>query len=199
MMELSEKLQILRKKKGLTQEELAQALYVSRTAISKWESGRGYPSIDSLKAISRFFSVSIDELLSGEEALTIAEEDNQVKQRRFRGRVFALLDISAVAFLLLPLFGQEMGGTIQNVSLTALAHVQPYLKTAYFLLVIMQVLLGALALALQKKNCGSWPERVSLMLGGAGCLLFIASRQPYAAAFSFLLMLIKVLLLTKNQ
>ena len=67
IMELSEKLQELRKEKGLTQEELAEALFVSRTAISKWESGRGVPNIESLKAISKFFSVSIDELLSGEE------------------------------------------------------------------------------------------------------------------------------------
>ena len=62
-MEFNEKLQELRKNKGLTQEELAEALYVSRTAISKWESGRGYPNIDSLKEISKFFSVTIDELL----------------------------------------------------------------------------------------------------------------------------------------
>ena len=61
-----EKLQQLRKHKGLTQEELAERLYVSRTAVSKWESGRGYPSIDSLKEISKFFSVTIDELLSSE-------------------------------------------------------------------------------------------------------------------------------------
>jgi transcriptional regulator with XRE-family HTH domain len=54
-MEFGEKLQELRKNKDMTQEELAEALYVSRTAISKWESGRGYPSIDSLKEISRFF------------------------------------------------------------------------------------------------------------------------------------------------
>lgn len=199
MMELSEKLQALRRQKGLTQEELAQALYVSRTAISKWESGRGYPSIDSLKAISRFFSVSIDELLSGGEALTIAEEDNREKQKRFRSLVFALLDMSAAAFLLLPLFGQEISGAILTVSLTALASVPPYLKAAYFLLVIIQVLLGALGLALQKKNCGSWPERASLALGSAGVLLFIVSRQPYAAAFAFLLMLLKVLLLVKNR
>ena len=46
-MEFGEKLQELRKKKGLTQEELAEALYVSRTAVSKWELGRGYPNIDS--------------------------------------------------------------------------------------------------------------------------------------------------------
>ena len=52
-MEFHEKLQELRKSRGLTQEELAEALFVSRTAISKWESRRGYPSIDSLKEISR--------------------------------------------------------------------------------------------------------------------------------------------------
>lgn len=51
-MEFHEKLQELRKQKEMTQEELAQALYVSRTAVSKWESGKGYPNIDSLKAIS---------------------------------------------------------------------------------------------------------------------------------------------------
>ena len=48
-MEFGEKLRQLRKSRGLTQEELADALYVSRTAVSKWESGRGYPGIDSLK------------------------------------------------------------------------------------------------------------------------------------------------------
>ena len=54
-MEFNEKLQELRKQRGLTQEELAEKLYVSRTAISKWESGRGYPNIESLKAIAKFF------------------------------------------------------------------------------------------------------------------------------------------------
>ena len=66
-MEFNEKLQELRKSRGLTQEELAEALFVSRTAVSKWESGRGYPSIDSLKEISKYFSVTIDELLTGEK------------------------------------------------------------------------------------------------------------------------------------
>ena len=79
-MELNQKLQELRKQKGLTQEELAESLYVSRTAISKWESGRGYPNIESLKAIAKFFSVTVDELLSTDEVLTIAEEDNKQKK-----------------------------------------------------------------------------------------------------------------------
>ena len=78
-MEFNEKLQELRKQKGLTQEELAEILFVSRTAVSKWESGRGYPNIDSLKAIAKFFQVTVDELLSGEELLTIAENDQKQK------------------------------------------------------------------------------------------------------------------------
>lgn len=45
-MELYDKIQELRKSKNMTQEELAEKLFVSRAAISKWESGRGYPSID---------------------------------------------------------------------------------------------------------------------------------------------------------
>lgn len=90
-MEFNEKLQELRKQNNLTQQELADALYVSRTAISKWESGRGYPNIDSLKAISKYFSISLDELLSSDEILTIAEDDNKQKEQHTRDLVFGLL------------------------------------------------------------------------------------------------------------
>lgn len=81
-MEFNEKLQELRKSRGLTQEELAEALFVSRTAVSKWESGRGYPSIDSLKEISKYFSVTIDELLTGEKLISIAERENKSNIQR---------------------------------------------------------------------------------------------------------------------
>ena len=79
-MEFGEKLQELRKTKGLTQEEIAVALYVSRTAVSKWESGRGYPNIDSLKEISKFFSVTIDELICPEEIMVAAKDEKENEQ-----------------------------------------------------------------------------------------------------------------------
>ena len=66
-MEFNEKLQLLRKQLEMTQEQLAEKLFVSRTAVSKWESGKGYPNIDSLRNLAEFFSVSIDELLSGSD------------------------------------------------------------------------------------------------------------------------------------
>ena len=75
-MEFSKKIQELRNKNKLTQEQFAEKLYVSRTAVSKWESGKGYPSIDSLKYISKIFNVSIDELLSNEEIIDIAKNEN---------------------------------------------------------------------------------------------------------------------------
>ncbi|NLY96430.1 MAG: helix-turn-helix transcriptional regulator, partial [Clostridiaceae bacterium] len=82
-MEFNERLQKLRTGKNLTQEELAQKLYVSRSAISKWESGRGYPSIDSLKAIARFFHVTLDELIGSEETVRLAEEDLQNTRKQY--------------------------------------------------------------------------------------------------------------------
>ena len=69
----------LRRRQNLTQSQLAERLKVSDKTVSKWENGRGYPSIDSLKAISRCFSVSLDDLLSGEAILTIAETDGKQK------------------------------------------------------------------------------------------------------------------------
>ena len=71
-MEFNEKLQLLRSQRGLTQEELAEKIFVSRTAVSKWESGRGYPSIDSLKELARFFEVTVDVLISEKELSEMA-------------------------------------------------------------------------------------------------------------------------------
>ena len=84
-MEFHEKLQYLRKQHQWTQEQLAEKLYVSRTAVSKWESGRGYPSIDSLKEISRYFSVTIDDLICSDEMMTVAENDKKEFVSKYAG------------------------------------------------------------------------------------------------------------------
>lgn len=201
-MELNHKIQELRKQKGITQEELAESLYVSRTAISKWESGRGYPNIDSLKAIAKFFGVTIDELLSGDELLTIAEEDTKQRETLFRDLVFGLLDLSTAMFFFLPLFGQKVNEVIQEVSLLSLTAISSWMRTAYFALVIGMIFLGILTLVLQNCNRAFWVRNkstVSLVLNTVGALLFIISSQPYAAAFLFIFFVIKVLLLIKRR
>ena len=200
-MEFHEKLQELRKQKGLTQEELAESLYVSRTAISKWESGRGYPNIDSLKAISKFFSVTIDELLSGEEVLTIAEENQKQKEAYLRDMVFGLLDLSAAIVFFVPFFGQKADGYVQAISLLFLTEIAPYLKAAYFVIVIGMVVFGISTLVLQNYRGAFWVRNksiLSLLINTATALLFIISSLPYAAAFVFVFLVIKVVMLIKK-
>ena len=201
-MEFNEKLQELRKNKGLTQEELAEALYVSRTAISKWESGRGYPSIDSLKEIAKYFSVTIDELLSSDEVLSIAEEDNKQKETHFRSLVFGLLDISVLMFFFLPFFGQKANGVIQEVSLLSLNGIASYLRIVYYAIVISIAVYGILTLAFQNCQKLFWVqnrEKISLILNAIAVLLFIISSQVYAGTFLFIFLVIKALMLIKWQ
>ena len=193
-MTFGEKLKKLRTDKNLTQDQLAKKLYVTRTAISKWESDRGYPNIDSLKQISKFFSVTVDELLSGEELLSIAEQENHQKEKYFRDLVYALLDLSALMLLLLPFFAQNSNMEVQSVSLIALVGVQPYLKIAYFTVIIAMILMGVLILCLQNCGLSVWVKSktlISLVLGIISVLLFMISLQPYAGIFAFALLLIK--------
>ena len=201
-MEFNKKLQELRKQKGITQEELAEALFVSRAAVSKWESGRGYPNIDSLRAISKYFSISIDELLSTDEALELAKEENQQKEKSFRSLIFGLLDISAALFFFLPFFAQETDGTIYEVSLLGLNSVQPYVKVAFIAAAIIIVLYGILLLAIQGCRPAFWVRSrhfISLGLSASAVMLFIICSQPYAAAFTFVFLIIKSLTLIKRQ
>lgn len=199
-MELNEKLQELRKQRGLTQEELAAQLYVSRTAISKWESGRGYPSIESLRAIAGFFSVSLDDLLSSVDVFAIAEEQQKSAKTHTRDLVFGLLDICALLLLFLPLFAARGGGGVLAASLLALGGIPIYLKAVYFAVVIAMTVTGILTLALQNCTLTVWTKiktAISLALGVVAALLFTVSLQPYAAVFALSLLVIKAAVLFK--
>ena len=81
-MNFSEKLQILRKNKGYTQEALAGKLGVSRQAVAKWESGQIYPDISNLIQISDLMSVSVDYLVKDQDcAMTIkAQSDTDLDE-----------------------------------------------------------------------------------------------------------------------
>lgn len=174
---------------------------MSRTAISKWESGKGYPSIDSLKLLAEFFSVTVDELLSCDQLMIIAEEDKKKEKNHFLDVLFGLLDISVILFLFLPLFAQRTDNIIQSVSLLSLEKIAFYLKVAYFVFTAIAVLFGLLILSLQHLNKSFWIKnklKISLIINTLGALLFIISMQPYAAVLLFVFLIIKVLLIIKR-
>ncbi|MGN0995738.1 MAG: helix-turn-helix transcriptional regulator [Candidatus Ventricola sp.] len=190
-MELSEKLQTLRTRRGLTQEQLAEQLFVSRTAVSKWESGRGAPSIDSLRAISRFFGVTIDELLSGEELISLAQEERQAEQARTRSLLLGVLDLSALLLIVLPLCGQPVGDAVLSVSLLATDTHASILLAVHVLLLVTLAALGVARLVLLHAAHTRWDRRVtaaSLAVGLIAALDFAAAREPYVCALLILLL-----------
>ena len=192
-MEFNEKLQELRKSKGLTQEELAEKLFVSRTAISKWESGRGYPSIDSLKEISRYFSVTIDELICPEEIISAAVEERQA----FAGRTLAFicntLDLLTALLLFLPVFGNGEASPAA-VSLLGLNDVHAWVRIVFLSVIGLSAINGLCGLILIHFDRPVW-NRHRLVTGMAlsvmAVAVFIAARQPYAGILCFALLVMK--------
>lgn len=201
-MEFSEKLQTLRKSRQLTQEELAEALYVSRTAISKWESGRGYPNIESLKEISRFFSVSIDELLSGEKLLGLAEKENKANIRRVCNRMLGAVDLFSVMLIVLPLYPLNADSFVFSVNLPSYAAISPMNRWIHWGMYLLLALSGLFRLLLIKEDSHRlrrYLTMVSMGLGACTVLYLGLAREAYATCLAFLLFMVKVMLMEAGK
>ena len=193
-MEFNEKLQSLRKNKGLTQEELAEALYVSRTAISKWESGRGCPSIDSLKDISKFFSVSIDELLSSEKLLSLAEKENKSNIRNMCDLLFGIVDLFSFVLVVLPLYPNKIDGFVYSVNLLNYTQITILNKTICWSLFVSLVVVGAVKVLFTRTKTEKYGKaimEISIAVSIFAVLFLAITREAYAVVVVFLLLIIK--------
>ena len=200
-MEFHEKLQELRKNRGLTQEELAEALFVSRTAISKWESGRGYPSIDSLKEISSYFSVSIDDLLSGEQLIFVAEKENQSNLNSVCDLLLGFVDLFSLMLIFLPLYPKPVNGYLYSVNLLGYIDGNTFIIRIYWALFISLTITGIAKILMVYFKFEKGKKAVTFISVGLSIIavLFLAmAREPYAITVTFLLLLIKGILLYKQ-
>ena len=200
-MEFNEKLQNLRKEKGLTQEELAEILFVSRTAVSKWESGRGYPSIDSLKDIAKYFSVSIDDLLSGENILSIAENENKSNFRKMCDLLLGVVDLFSFVLIFLPLYPNTVDGYVYSVSLYDYTEVSLSNRVICWLSIILLIIFGILKIVFSKFSLAKGGRLVTVLSVIVNILfvLFLGlARQAYAVVVAFLLLITKGLILLKH-
>lgn len=200
-MEFGEKLQQLRKQNNLTQEQLAEKLYVSRTAVSKWESGKGYPNIDSLKSISKLFQVTIDDLLSGEELISLAASENRSNMGKLLCLIYGILDLMAIAFIFLPFYGNREGNWVRAVTLPEYHDAPLEIRIVYFAVLITMSLFGIAELVIQLAENEKWQKlgkACSIILHAVAILFFAASAQPYVTIFLFLLFIIKILTMVKT-
>ena len=199
-MEFHEKLKELRKNKGLTQEELSEALFVSRTAISKWESGRGYPGIDSLKEIAKYFSVTIDELLSGEKLITIAENENRHNIQRLCSLFIGITDLLSLMLIVLPLYPNPVNGFVYAVNLINYKDTAPTIRLIHWILFLFLSVIGAVKIILTECKIEKEQKYATAcsMVTGIFTVFFLAmTREAYAITAAFLLLIIKGILLIK--
>ena len=200
-MEFNEKLQELRKSRGLTQEELAEALFVSRTAISKWESGRGYPSIDSLKEISRYFSVSIDVLLSGDQLIMIAEKENKSNLNSVCDLLLGFVDLFSLLLIFLPLYQKPSNGYIYAVNLFGYVDNDANIITTYWVLFVSLTIVGIVKILMTHfkfEKTKKAVDSLSIGLSVIAVLFLSMAKEPYAITVAFLLLLVKGVLLYKQ-
>ena len=198
-MYFNEKLQLLRKDNNMTQEELAEKLYVSRTAVSKWESGKGYPNIDSLKGISKLFSVSIDELLLGEKIIEYEEKNKKPETNKKYNFIYGIIDFLMPIFIFIPTFGKNDNGYIKSVNLFGEPDISSEIMALYYVSFFVLMLFGIAEMALQKKrkqtinvlNCAS------IVMSMVAMLIFVNSRQPYMSTYLFVILILKIMLLNK--
>lgn len=201
-MEFNEKLKALRSSRGLTQEELAEALFVSRTAISKWESGRGYPSIDSLKGISTFFSVTIDELVSEEKLLSIAEKENKSNMQNLCSTLIGTVDLLHFLLIVLPLYPKSMKEYIASVNLFGYTEISAFIRMVYWVLFLLLMLIGVSELIVTQLKIEKVYKMIivfSVLLGIVAVLLLALTGETYATALAFLFLVLKAGLYMKGR
>ena len=194
-MELCKKIKKIRNDNKLTQEQFAEKMLVSRTAVSKWENGTCYPSIDSLKYMSKTFNISLDKLLSSEEILELAKTENQSNISKYNSLLFCLLDVVRIIFIFLPLYSYETNDFVYSVSLFNSNDLGLTLKIIFMLVFIMFLVLGIIELILNYKENNGLINKISLFIDVISIFILLFIKQPYVIALMFVVFIIKITML----
>lgn len=196
-MDFGEKLKALRTERGLTQEQLAARLYVSRTAVSKWETGGGSPNLDSLQAVARLFDVPVDDLLSTDDLIVLARDERRSTARSSGMLSFGLLDVLAVVFAFIPLYGVDDGSFVRMANLADYgASVDFGASFAVMAAAVVSLMfVGAVEIVLAAAGSRRAARIVALVgfaVQALAVVLFASTMQPYATTLMFVLLLAKV-------
>jgi transcriptional regulator with XRE-family HTH domain len=160
-MEIGNKINQLRKLSGMTQEQLAEKLNVSRQSVSKWENGGAAPDLESVVKISRLFQVSLDDLLTeGEEGVT-KENDGQITladlvEINRHNRKMLLLLISGLIFIMVSVLNYAYINALQNTTISTQYMLYRYIATGeyayapvdYMWLMIPSIVAGVIGVVL---------------------------------------------------
>ena len=134
-MEIGKKIMELRKKNGLSQEELAEKVGVARQTISKWELGETSPDLKQSKELSKIFNVSLDELTNNDIKDVLVEKTSNTE--KLAGLTLKIIKVIVVLLILLPILlivanilfkniREKNSGRLMNISITCNIHDETY-------------------------------------------------------------------------
>lgn len=160
-MEVGNKINQLRKLSGMTQEQLAEKLSVSRQTISKWESGSTSPDLESIIKLSKMFHVSLDDLLMEGDASVTNKNDEQITLEdmikiNLHNRKMTLLLISGLIFIMVSILNFAYVVALHNTTLSTQYMLYRYIATGqyesapvdYMRLMIPSIIAGAIGVIL---------------------------------------------------
>lgn len=105
-MQFKDRLKSLRKEAGLSQKELAQQIYVSRSAVARWENGFGLPGEESLKLLAEYFNIGANELVCNTEVESLIVDKNRtIARKNIVIAIVAVISLSIIVLLSVLLFG----------------------------------------------------------------------------------------------
>lgn len=119
-MKIGDKLKEARLKKNMTQEEVAEKIFVSRQSISNWENNKTYPDIGNVIALSDLYEISLDELLKGSDNFMkhLEESTDLVKSNK---KLIGIIIIALLTMVIIALFTEFMPERLNMVAIFGLS------------------------------------------------------------------------------
>ena len=164
------------------------------------QEGRGYPNIDSLKSIANYFEVTIDDLLSGEKIISIAEKENKSNIRNICNLLFGIMDVMSFLLIILPLYPNEVGEYIYSVNLFSYTQINSVNYVIYWIVFVSLILGGIIKITFTEfgyEKANKITTSISMLISILLVLFLAMTREAYAIIIAFLLFVIKGVLYSK--
>lgn len=199
-MELNEKIRKLRKENGLSQEQLASKIFVSRTLITKYESGSVFPTDENLEKLSAVFGISKTGLLSDEEKYSIIEKSyiNNYRLWSILSISFVLISILLLVFSVVPFYEYSSydysNVTPQNpipVHITGNVSILVATLLNFNPISIIYIVLSIVCIILCTLNFGNFESKTRKILKISCVIVFAASLIVFVLSFGFMFSIIQ--------
>lgn len=185
MAEFGEKLKSARTKKGITQQTLADQLFVTRQAVSRWEGGSRYPDLMTAKKISNILDTSLDELLSGDDLAQYPQKNSILESPVSKGLQTVLISVVLMCYLIICVWCFDDLITIPEGinGVQVISLVTPFLFTC--------VLLYATVMSIQGKWNPQIAATISVTYFGVHAISCIMSAFPLPFSHGSIILLLK--------